>query len=205
MLMKNKERAVGLVMATIISAAMGIIMAFLIRKGMTPQQLESSPPAPIMYLLNIVESLIAGIVLALLLPLGKWSRTLTDKVGVRPPSPWFFMLNSLPISLVNAIFVSFTVCFINVAQAHSRIPADIAPPLMNMFMSSWLGLLLPSTIIGYLLALIFSPIVTRIMGVGCPPDGIPPQDGDAGPGRGRPRGRIPGGPKPACISRRTRR
>lgn len=46
MLMKNKEREVGLVMATIISAAMGIIMAFLIRKGMTPQQLESSPPAP---------------------------------------------------------------------------------------------------------------------------------------------------------------
>ena len=54
--MKNKERAVGIIMATLISAAMGIIMSYLIRKGMTPQQLESSPAAPIMYILNVIES-----------------------------------------------------------------------------------------------------------------------------------------------------
>ena len=192
--MKNKERAVGLIMATLISAAMGIIMSFLIRKGMTPQQLESSPAAPVMYILNIIESIVVGIIFALILPLGKWGNALAAKAGAKPPSPLFFVLNSLPIALINAIFVSAIVCFVNVAQAHSHIPADQAPPLMAMFFGSWIGTLIPSIVISYLLSLLLSPIVTRAVGLGGPPQGMPPEGRMPGPGG---RGRIPGGPKPA--------
>jgi hypothetical protein len=174
--MKKKERTVGIIMAVIMSAAMGLIAAFLVRRGMNPQELASSPPAPVMYLTNTLESIAFGIFFTLILPMGKWGRLLATKAGATPPSLKFHLLNSLPVSMACAILVSLPVCLINIIQARSHMPPEVAPPLMAMFMSSWLKLLLPTMIIGYVISLFISPIVVKAVGLNVPakrPPNIP--------------------------------
>ena len=122
--MKKKERTVGIVMAVIMSAAMGLIAAFLVRRGMNPQELASSPPAPVMYLSNALESIAFGILFTLILPMGKWGRELASKAGAVPPSFKFHLLNSLPVSVACAILVSLPVSlhivFLNKSLNRSR-------------------------------------------------------------------------------------
>lgn len=174
--MKKKERLVGLIMAVVMSAAMGLIAAFLVRLGMSPQELASSPPAAVMYISNILESIAFGVIFTLILPMGRWGHQLASKAGATPPSLKFHLLNSLPVSMACAILVSAPVCFINILQARAHMPPEVAPPLIPMFLGSWLKLLLPTAIIGYVISLFISPIVVKAVGLNVPtkrPPNIP--------------------------------
>lgn len=166
--MEKKSKIVSIIMSVIMSAVMGILAAFLVRYSANEQQLSAMPPAPIMYILNTVESITVGVLLVLIVPLGKWGRGLAAKANANPPSFKFTLLNCLPVSVISAIVVSAIVCFINVVQAHSKIPAEAAPPLMGMFFGSWIKLLIPSIFISYILSIIISPIVVQAVGLGGP-------------------------------------
>lgn len=156
--MKKQERTIGLIMAVIMSIAMGIIAAVVIHNDPKAQ----TPPFPIFCLINVVESVIVGLLVALFIPLGKIGQALCRKAKAMPPSLKFNLLNSIPLALGNALIVSTVVSFINVAQAHAKIPAEQAPPLFAMWFGSWAPLLLPTTVIGYVLAILVSPIVVKM-------------------------------------------
>ena len=157
--MKKQERTVGIVMAVIMSIAMGIVAAVAIYNDPKAQ----TPPFPIFCLINVVESIIVGLLVALFIPLGKLGQVLCRKAKVMPPSLKFNLLNSIPLAIGNSLIVSAVVSFINVAQAHARIPADQAPPLFVMWFGSWAPLLLPSIVISYVLAILVSPIVVKMV------------------------------------------
>ena len=155
--MKRKERTVSILMATILSALLGALAAHWVRRGMTPQALAVTPAAG-MYLTNILESIVVGILLVLILPFGKWGRALAARFGAKPPTLKFTLLNCLPVSVGSSVLVSLIVSFVNVAQAHARIPAEAAPPpLFAMWFSSWISLLPVSIIASYILAVLISP------------------------------------------------
>lgn len=157
--MKKQERTIGLIMAVVMSVAMGIVAAVVIHHDPKAQ----TPPFPVFCLINVVESVIIGLLVALLIPLGKLGQALCRKAKAVPPSLKFNLLNSIPLALGNALIVSTVVSFINVAQAHAKIPAEQAPPLFAMWFGSWAPLLLPTTVIGYVLAILVSPIVVKMV------------------------------------------
>lgn len=168
--MKKKEKTVSVIMATLLSAVMGALATVLVRKSMDPQALASIPAVG-MYITNILESIVVGVLLVLVVPFSKWGRALAAKHKAFPPSMKFTVLNCLPVSVGSAIIVSLVVSFINIAQAHARIPAQVAPPLMAMWLSSWGKLLIPSILVSYVLAVLISPFVVQAVGLGGPPAG----------------------------------
>lgn len=153
---KRQERKIGLIMAIIISMAMGLLAAFMIYFGGKAQGL---PPLPIFILINLAESIVVGVIVALVIPLGKLGQMLTRKAKAVPPSLKFTLLNSIPMAIGNSVIVSAIVSFVNVAQAHSKIPKEQAPPLVAMWLGSWAPLLIPAILISYVLAVIISPLV----------------------------------------------
>ena len=157
--MKKQERTIGLVMAVIMSIAMGIVAAVVIYNDPKAQ----TPPFPIFCIINLVESIIVGLLVALFVPLGKMGQALCKKAKAMPPSLKFNLLNSIPLAIGNSLIVSTVVSFINVAQAHAKIPAEQAPPLFAMWFGSWAPLLLPSIVISYVLAIMVSPIVVKMV------------------------------------------
>lgn len=171
--MRKKERLVNIIMATILSAFMGAVACFVMRSGMSDEQLSSSP-AFVMYLSSIFESIIIGVFLVIVIPFGKWGRMLAGKFGANPPGMKFTCLNSIPVSVGSAILVSCSVSFINVFFAHSKIPSDVAPPLLVMWFPNWLRLLIPSIVISYVLSIIISPFIVRAAGLGGPPKSTRP-------------------------------
>ncbi len=167
--MKKKERLVSIIMATIISIAMGALAAYLVRSGADAKQLESMPPAPVMFITSILESVTAGIILVLILPMGKWGRNLAAKAGATPPGAKFTLLNCLPVSVISSILVSAVVSFISIAMSYSKIGDPNKPPLPLMWLSNW-GKLLPlSIIVSYVLAVVISPFVVQAVGLNRPP------------------------------------
>ncbi|MBO4241712.1 MAG: hypothetical protein IKT14_04765 [Clostridiales bacterium] len=163
--MKNKEKLMGIVMAVIMSLVMGLLAAFLIIKGADEKQLAAMPPAPVTYISNALESVIAGVIITLILPMGKWGRGLASKAGANPPSFKFMLLNCLPVSVISAIFCSFTVCLINVLIAYTKIPAEGKPPFAGMFLGQWGKLLIPSILISYVVSVLISPLVAGALGL----------------------------------------
>ena len=155
--MKEKERTVGIIMAIVMSVAMGIIAALVIYYDPKTQ----TPPLPIFCLINVVESVIVGLLVAFLVPLGKLGRALAAKAKATPPSLKFNLINSIPLAVGNSVIVSLIVSFIGVAQAHSKIPEQVAPPLFAMWIGSWARLLVPSILISYVLAIFISPLVAK--------------------------------------------
>ena len=163
--MKNREKLMGLMMAVIMSLIMGLLAAFLIIRGADEKQLSAMPPAPVTYITNALESVVAGVLITILLPMGKWGRGLASKAGANPPSFKFMLLNCLPVSVISAVFCSFTVCLINVLIAYTKIPAGEKPPLAGMFAGQWLKLLIPSIIISYVVSVLISPLVAGALGL----------------------------------------
>ena len=170
--MKKKERLVSIIMATIISAVMGALAIFLIRNGMNEQALKNAPPAPVMYITSILESITIGIILVLVLPVGKWGRGLAAKFGATPPGMKFTLLNCLPVSLISSVLVSALVSFISVATSYSKIADPDKPAMPLMWLGNW-GKLLPlSILVSYVLAVVISPFVVKAVGLGGPmPEG----------------------------------
>ena len=154
---KRKGRMISICMAVIISVAMGIVAAIVIAKNPNAK----TPPLPVSLLLNVVESVIVGVLVALFLPLGRLGQMLAGKCKATPPSLKFNLVNSIPLAIGNSVIVSAIVSFVNIAQAHSKIPAEQAPPLLGMWMGSWAPLLIPSILISYVLAVLLSPLVVK--------------------------------------------
>ncbi len=180
--MKKKERKVNIIMAVIMSAVMGLLFAFIARMTADPQQLKNMPPVPVMIITSLLESITIGIIVALIIPMGRMGRSLAAKAGARPGSMKFNALNSIPFAVINGVILSAICSFINIAQAHAKMPADKADPLFKMWFSNWIVTLPLSIIVGYILALIISPIVVRKVGLGGPPQGAGiPQGGGGNP------------------------
>ena len=172
--MKQKERKVSIIMAIIISAIMGVMFALLARKQAeagNPQALSSMPPLPVMLITSLVESIVVGVIVALVLPIGKLGRGLAAKFNATPGSMKFTLLNSLPFAVINAIIVSAVCSFISIAQSHAHMPPDVAPPLMAMWFGQWIKTLPLSIIVSYVFAVIISPFVVQAVGLGGPPTG----------------------------------
>lgn len=167
--MKKKERLVGIIMAVIMSTIMGLLFSFIARKTASEQALASMPPAPIMYVTSVIESIIVGVIVVLVFPLMKAGGALCKKFNATPPSLKFSLLNGLPIAVVNAVVVSAVCSFISIAQSHSHMPKEVAPPLMAMWFGSWIKTLPISIIVSYLLAVIIAPFIVKAVGLGAPP------------------------------------
>ena len=164
--MKTRERLMGVVISVIISIAMGIVAAYIVLKT-NPQAAELTP-VPAIYISNILMSVAAGILVALFIPLGRIGRALTIKAHATPPSPKFFLLNALPISVGKTFIVSFLVSLAGVISARSKIPPEALsqlPPFPVMWLGSWIRLLLPTLILSYVLSIILSPVLTKAFGL----------------------------------------
>ena len=69
--MHKKEKAMGLIMAIIVSAIMGMIFPIIARKIAGPEALAAMPPLAIMIITSVIESIIVGVIVALVIPIGK--------------------------------------------------------------------------------------------------------------------------------------
>lgn len=164
--MKKKERTMGLIMAILISLAMGILVAYLIPK-ISPQAAESQPVA-IRYISNILMSVTVGVIVAFVVPLGKIGKNLAAKAGANPPSFKFTLINSIPLSVGNTLIVSLVCSLVGVLMGRSHAPAEALahmPPFPIMWLGSWAKLLLPTLIVSYILAVVLSPIVSQAIGM----------------------------------------
>ncbi|MBO4636661.1 MAG: hypothetical protein J5685_05890 [Clostridiales bacterium] len=164
--MKKKERLMGITMSLIISAAMGILAAFIILKT-NPMATQGSSPLMI-YIVNIVLSMIVGLFVALFIPLGRLGRRLTIKAGANPPGLKFTLINCIPISSGNTVIVSIIVSLIGVVTARSKMSPEVlssVPPFPVMWIGSWLRLFIPTLIVSYILAIVLSPVLARAFGI----------------------------------------
>ena len=182
--MEKKARTVNIIMAVVISLVMGILFTFITRGKSDPKALESMPPAPVAYLISILESVVVGVIIALIIPMGKMGRALAAKFGANPPSFKFTIINSIPFAVINAILVSAICSLLGVASSYGHIMDPNKPPLIIMWLTNWLKLLPISIIVSYVLAVIISPIVVRAVGLGGPggPGGPGDPEGRRGPG-----------------------
>ena len=167
--MNRKNRVMHTAMTVLISAAMGVVASWLIL-GSNPQA-AASTPAPVMYACNIVLSVVLGIVSAAVLPFGKWGRGLANKAHAKPPGLAFNLLHSIPLAVGNTAFISLVLSFVGAFMARRGAPAEM-PPLLMMWLGSWAKLLAPTLCVSYLLSVLLSPVVAKIVGPGGPPERI---------------------------------
>lgn len=173
--MKNKERLMGFLVSVIISGAMGALSAFMLTI-VNPDITKLTPVGKI-YFSNTMLSIAVGILIAIFIPLGKLGQALAAKAGAMPPSPKFMLLNSLPISLGNTLIVSTVVSLIGVASARSNMSEEVlnsVPPFAVMWFGNWIKLLLPTFILGYVLAMLLVPLFIRLLKIGPKPGMRPP-------------------------------
>lgn len=165
--MKKKERLVGIIMAVIMSAVMGLLFAFLALKSANPEAVKSMPPAPVIYISNVLEAVIVGLLVTILLPLMKLGRMMCAKFHAEPPSIKFTLINSIPFAVINAVICSAVCSFIGIATSYSHMP-DGKPPLFIMWFANWLRSLPLAIVLGYVLAILISPIVVKAIGLSRP-------------------------------------
>ncbi|MCR5287791.1 MAG: hypothetical protein K6D93_07575 [Saccharofermentans sp.] len=165
--MKKKMFLMGLIMSLIISVAMGLLSSFLLIL-FNPDIVKSSP-VPVIYLLNTLASLITGLIVFFVVPLGKLGVALTVKAGVRPPSLKFTLLNAIPMAVGNTVIISLVVSLLGVISARMKVPAEVLstmPPMPVMWLGTWAKLLLPTLIASYILSVLISPLISKALGLG---------------------------------------
>jgi len=172
--MRKKERLMGIIMSVIISSVMGALSAFLVLSN-NPQAAAGRPVAA-MYAINILLAIAVGIVVSLVVPLGKLGRMLTKKAGAQPPSIKFILLNSIPMAIGNSIIVGLIVSLFGVIMGRRGMPPEVAAatPFFPMWLGSWIKLLIPTLIISYVLSVLLTPLISRIIGLGGPQNGKRP-------------------------------
>lgn len=165
--MKKKMFLMGLIMSLIISVAMGLLSSFLLIL-FNPDIVKSSP-VPVSYLLNTLASLITGLIVFFVVPLGKLGVALTVKAGVRPPSLKLTLLNAIPMAVGNTVIISLVVSLLGVISARMKVPAEVLstmPPMPVMWLGTWAKLLLPTLIASYILSVLISPLISKALGLG---------------------------------------
>ena len=162
----KKERLVGIIMSIIISAVMGVVSAALVIRN-NPEAVKYTPVA-MLYISNIALSIVIGVIIALVIPLGKLGAMLARKANANPPGIKFFLLNAIPNSVGNTLIISLILSFVGVLSARMKLPAEALshlPPFAVMWLGSWMRLLLPTLLISYVLSVLLSPLITRLLGV----------------------------------------
>ena len=171
--MKKKMFRMGLIMSLIISVAMGLLSSFLLIL-FNPDIVRSSP-VPVIYLSNTLASVITGLIVFFVIPLGKLGAALTVKAGVRPPSLKFMLLNAIPMAVGNTVIISLVVSLLGVISARMKVPAEVLstmPPMPVMWLGTWAKLLLPTLMASYALSVLLTPLISRALGLGGPgPEG----------------------------------
>ncbi len=165
----KKERLVGIIMSIIISAVMGVVSAALVIKN-NPEAVKYTP-VEMLYISNIALSIVIGVIIALVIPLGKLGAMLARKANANPPGIKFFLLNAIPNSVGNTLIISLILSFVGVLTARMKLPAEALsqlPPFAVMWLGNWLKLLLPTLLISYVLSVLLSPLISRLLGVGGP-------------------------------------
>ena len=172
----KKERLVGIIMSILVSAAMGLVSAILVIYT-NPDSLKAHSAAMI-YAMNIILSVILGILTGLFLPLGKMGSALARKANAFPPSMKYILLNAIPNSVGNTIIISQILSCVGVISARANIPSDILatlPPFPVMWLGSWVKLFFPTLVISYILSIALAPLIARM--VGMKPQGPGPERG----------------------------
>lgn len=162
----KKERLVGIIMSIIISAVMGVVSAALVIKN-NPEAVKYTHVA-MLYISNIALSIVIGVIIALVIPLGKLGAMLARKANANPPGIKFFLLNAIPNSVGNTLIISLILSFVGVLTARMKLPAEALsqlPPFAVMWLGSWMRLLLPTLLISYVMSVLLSPLITRLLGV----------------------------------------
>lgn len=165
----KKERLVGIIMSIIISAVMGVVSAALVIKN-NPEAVKYTPAA-MLYISNIALSIVIGVIIALVIPLGKLGAMLARKANANPPGIKFFLLNAIPNSVGNTLIISLILSFVGVLTARLKLPPEALnqlPPFAVMWLGNWFKLLLPTLLISYVLSVLLSPLISRLLGVGGP-------------------------------------
>ena len=157
-------------MTIIISMAMGALATFIVLK--TNAQAAEGMPHAIMYISNILLSVVLGVIISLFLPLGKLGRGLAAKAKANPPSLKFYLLNAIPMSVGNSIIIGLILSLVGVLMGRSRAPAEALaqmPPMPVMWLSSFFTILLPTMLLSYILSVLLAPFVVSAVGLGGPP------------------------------------
>ena len=162
----KKGRLVGIIMAIIMSAVMGVVSAALVIKN-NPEAVRYTP-VEMLYITNIALSIVIGVIISLVVPLGKLGAMLARKANANPPGIKFFLINAIPISLGNTLIMSILMSLYGVISARMKLPAEALsqlPPFAVMWFGSWFKLLLPTLLVSYVLSVILSPLITKLLGV----------------------------------------
>lgn len=154
---KKNKRLIEVIVSVIMSVAMGMVSTTIV--CLNPN--ASTPPFIIFCFLNVTESIITGVCVALFIPLGKISDALVRKFKLKNPSLEYNLVYSLPLAIGNAFIVSAVVSFINIAIAYTRLDPTQSPPLLVMWAASWLPLIIPMNIISYIFSVIVYPMVSN--------------------------------------------
>ncbi|MCR5011936.1 MAG: sensor domain-containing diguanylate cyclase [Lachnospiraceae bacterium] len=153
---KKNKRLIEVIVSVIMSVAMG--MASTIIVCLNPN--ANTPPFILFCLLNVTESIITGVCVALFVPLGRLSDALVRKLKLKNPSLEYNLVYSIPLAIGNGLIVSAVVSFINIAIAYTRLDPTQCPPLLVMWASSWIPLIIPLNIISYIFSVIVYPMVS---------------------------------------------
>lgn len=171
--MSDKERKIGLLMAIIVSAVMGVAASFIVVNYAIPKNASENMPLPVMYGGNIILSVILGILVAKFIPLGKLGGMLCAKAHVTPPSPKFFLLNAIPMAVGNTFIIGTILSCVGILISRMKMPPEVlanVPPFAVMWFGSWIKVFIPTLILSYVLSVILAPILAKIFGVGAPPE-----------------------------------
>lgn len=162
----KKERLIGIIMSIIISAVMGVVSAALVIRN-NPEAVRYTP-VEMLYITNIALSVVVGVIISLVIPFGKLGAVLARKANANPPGIKFFVINAIPISVGNTLIISIIMSLYGVISARMKLPAEALshlPPFAVMWLGNWMRLLLPTLVISYVLSVLLSPLVTRLLGV----------------------------------------
>ena len=162
----KKERLVGIIMAIIISAVMGVVSAALVIRN-NPEAVRYTP-VEMLYITNIALSIVIGVIVSLVIPFGKLGAMMARKANANPPGIKFFAINAIPISVGNTLIISLVLSFVGVLTARMRLPVEALsqlPPFAIMWLGNWVKLVIPTLLISYVLSVLLSPMVSRLVGV----------------------------------------
>ncbi len=159
---KNKKQKTAIMIILIVlSVIMGVVASIIISKN--PR--SNTPALPIFMVSNIFETVAGAIVISQIIPFDKISQWVESKINASAPEFKFILVNSIFVTVIGVIIIEFIACLINIIMARANIPADQAPPLIMMFISTYLPLLIPSILICYVISLPVSVAVYKILGV----------------------------------------
>ena len=120
----------------------------------------------------IVESVAVGIVVALVIPIAKLGRKLAEACKARPGTIKFNLINGFPFTVINSCLLGTIMSGLGIFQARRQMPMEVLikqPPFVKVWLGSCLENLPIAIIVSYILAIIISPIVVKMVGPGGPP------------------------------------